>query len=109
MWIYEDLERISMIQGLARLVAPGVLWRPVAASREPLFTPSRGLGWQACWMARCLDGALVGWLDGAGGHHSCNLERSTPRRVGRYLYLVVSLPRSPKLLMRYHNKIKACQ
>ena len=76
-WIYIDLERISVIQrfgfpagcgGLWRPVARcGNLWQAVAASRGPYILPSRrlGAGRLAGWMA----GWLAGWLDGGGGNH----------------------------------------
>ena len=38
-------------------------------------------GWQdGGW----LDGWMAGWLDAGGGHHHCNLARSTLRRVGGF-------------------------
>ena len=66
---------------------PDLLWRPVAGCGEklwPLYTAILSpFGWLAGRMvAGWLDGWMAGWLDGGGGHHSCNLSRSTPRRVG---------------------------
>ena len=71
---------------------PGGLWRAVATcgglwqqAVAPIYYHPQALrlaGWLDGWMAGWLDGRLAGWLDRGGGHHSCNLARSTPRRVG---------------------------
>ena len=75
--IYMDLEGISLIQELGcPATCGGKLW--------PLYNTMLGpWGFQAGRMvAGWLDSWLAGRLDGGGGHHGCNLARSTPRRVG---------------------------
>ena len=69
----------------------GGLWRPVAESCGPFKLPYSVLGacrlagwclagWLDGWMAGWKAPWMAGWLD--GGHHSCNLARSSSRRVG---------------------------
>ena len=81
---------------------PGGLWRPVAAcgglwqqAVAPLYyhPEASGLaGWLDGWMAGWLDGGLAGWMNGGGGHHSCKLAGSTPRRVDGLSVSGVSIP-----------------
>ena len=97
-WIYIDLDGISVILGLGcrdplwRAVAPcGALWRPAAESCGPYILPCSVLGacrlagwclagWLDGWMAGWRADWMAGWLDGR--HHSCNLARLSSRRVG---------------------------
>ena len=81
-YIYMDLHRFGRDFRDSGALVPGSLWRAVAACGSklwPLHIPCSVL--VAC--------RLAGWLDGGGGHHSCNLARSTPRRVGGYIHICI--------------------
>ena len=103
-----------MIQGLGCPAGCGDLRRPVAGCGSklwPLYTTILSpWGWQA--------GRMAGWLDGAGGHQSCDLARSTPRRVGGsqwlntvYTYMVMLLPYF--IIVLYHQvllrRVRQCK
>ena len=108
-WIYMIWKGFQRFWGLDagilcgslwRPVEPcGSLWQPVAESCGPYILPCSVLGacrlagwclagWLDGWMAGWLDGWMAGWKAGwmagwlDGGHHSCNLARSSSRRVG---------------------------
>ena len=94
LWIYMDLGGISVILGLDAGMSCGSLWRAVAESCGPFILPYSVLGacrlagwclagWLDGWMAGWKAPWMAGWLD--GGHHSCNLARSSSRRVGGFL------------------------